>query len=481
MRDRKFGKSSLLSRFSRRRRWISVSPAFLIGLAVSCLQPATAQDAPRSLTLEQALQTALKQHPSLQRTDAFIAASASRARQARAGMMPTVTLQGTVTDGPLGAPAFGALGNPANFGAPPLSVQGMAGDPVKKQFGGGLNITQTLLDFGRTQHLIGARRGLLHAIEQDSETQKALVLVGVQQAYLDVLRAQQLAGIQQENVRRRETTARQARVFVDAQLKAGVDLQTALANAAEANVGLIAARNEVRYAFANLNNAMGATSMTSYLLDSDPGRSGAVPGLSLAESEEAAANRALSQRSELKSARFQLQAADQSIRGVQSELLPRFDAIASLGLVNPSGVIHNSQNYAVGLAVSIPLYTGGLVENRIAEERQKRELALAQEREATEAVKLQVARAWLNVQTHEAQVGAAREQVSAANSSLELASERYRLQLSSIVELTDSEATALRAKAALANAQYDLEQARALLGWATGDTFRRYSRVRILH
>ena len=461
-------------------RWI----AFILAVGVSCLDicmpsgPARAQDTAPRLTLERALQLALKQHPSLQRTDSQVGAAAARARQAQAGMMPTVTLQGTATDGPLGAPAFGPLGNPANFGAPPSSVQGLAGDPVKKQFGGGLNITQTLLDFGRTQHLTAARRELLHAAEQDSETQKALVLAAVQQAYLDVLRAQQLAAIQQENVQQRETTVRQARLFVDAQLKAGVDLQTARANAAEASFGLIAALNEVRYAFAALNNAMGATSMTVYQLEAGGALTGRESEPKPPGSVDEAMSRALSQRPELKSARLLLQAADEAIRGVRSELMPRFDAIASLGAVNPSGVIQNSKNYAVGLAVSIPLYTGGLVENRIAEERQKREVAAAQERETAEAVKLQTARAWLNVQTHEAQAKAAQEQVSAANMSLQLATERYRLQLNTLIELTDSEATSIRARASLANAQYDLQQARALLSWATGDTYRRYNRIR---
>jgi len=437
-----------------------------------------AQDTPRTLTLEQAMQAALKQHPSLQRTDALVGAAAARARQARAGMLPTVTLQGTATDGPLGAPAFGPLGNPANFGAPPLSVQGLAGDPVKKQFGGGLNVTQTLLDFGRAQHLFAARKDLQQSVEQDAETQKAMVLVSVQTAYLDVLRAQQLAAIQQENVQQRATTVKQASVLVEAQLKAGVDLLIAQANAAEANVGMAAAQNDVRYSFAALNNAMGATTMTAYQLDPDVGMAGGQTGAKPAATVDDAMARALNQRPELKSARLLLQAADQTIRGVRSELMPRFDAIASLGAVNPSGVIQNSKNYAVGLAVSIPLYTGGLVENRIAEEKQKREAALALERETVEAVKLQVARAWLNVQTREAQVKSAQEQVTAASGSLQLASERYRLQLNSLVELTDAEAAAIRARGVLANAQYDLLQARALLSWATGDTYAHYTRVR---
>jgi outer membrane protein len=436
----------------------------------------TAQGSPPALTLETAFQTALKQHPALQQSDAQIGAAKARSQQASAGMRPSLVIQGAATDGPLGAPAFGPLGNPAIYGASPLSVQGMAGDPVKKQFGGGLNITQTLYDFGRTQRLISARRELLRAAEQDGEAQKALVLLGVQQSYLNVQRAQQLALVSEQNLRQRETTVQQARLFVEGQLKSGVDLQLAQANAAEANVALIAAQNEVHSAFAALNNAMGETKLAEYTLEP----AAAVPGAAATPGPppaiEQALARALAQRPELQSIARQRQAEDQSIRGVRSELMPRFDAIASFGVVNPSGVIHNSQNYAVGLAVSIPLCTGGLVEGRVAEEKQKRDLVVAREKEIAEDVKLQVTQAWLGVQTSMAQVKAAQEQVISANASLQLASERYRLQLNTLVELTDAQALALRAQASLVNAQYDLEQAYALLNWATGDTYRRYRR-----
>lgn len=311
---------------------------------------------------------------------------------------------------------------------------------------------------------------MTRAAEEDADTQKALVLLGVQQAYLNVLRSQQLAAVQQENVRQREATVQQAHLFVEGQLKAGVDLQIAQANAAEASVGLIAAQNDVRSAFAALNNAMGETKLTEYALTS-------VPAFEAPKTLDQAIARALAQRPELQSLVLQRQAADQLIRGVRSEQMPRLDAIASLGVVNPSGVIQNSKNYAVGVAISIPLYTGGLVEGRVSEEKQKRDIAVAEEKETVEAVKLQVTQAWLNVQTRAAQVSAAQAQVTSANTSLQLASERYRLQLNTLVELTDAEALTIRARAALVNAQTDLEQAHALLDWATGETSRRYPRL----
>lgn len=437
---------------------------------------AQAQEPLPRLTLEQAFSTALKQHPSLQRALAQTAAVGARIRQAQSGQMPSLVLQGSATDGPLGAPAFGPLGNPGLNGTPPLNLQGLTGDPVKKQYGASLTLTLPLFDFGRTQHLVAARRGLLNAAQEDAETQKALVLLGIQQSYLNVLRLQQLSALQKENVLQRETTVRQARLFVESQLKSGVDLQLSQANVAEAQSALLGAQNEVRFAFARLNNAMGETKLTEYQLQQDASLPVSGTGSQPALTIEEAYRRAVTQRPELKSLFAQRQAADQSVRSVKSEMLPRFDAIASVGVINPSAIIQNDKNYAVGLAISIPLYTGGAIEGRISEEKQKREVAAAQEREIAEQIKLQVSRAWLDVQAREAQVRAAQEQVTSADASLKLAGERYRLQLNSLVELSDAEAIALRARTGLVNARHDLELAYAIRDWATGETYRTYLR-----
>jgi outer membrane protein TolC len=452
--------------------------AVLLGLVAG---PLPAQSPARRLTLEQALQIAVNRHPSLVRTDAQTAAARARIEQARAGTMPVVALQGAATDGPSGAPAFGPIGNPANFGALPMGVQGLAGDPLKKQFGGGLNISLTIFDFGRTQYLVGARRNLYHAAQEDAETQKALVLLTVEQAYLNVLRAQQLVSVQQADLRQRDATVTQARALVEGQLRSGVELQLAQADRAAAAGALAGGQNDLRYAFAALNNALGDTSLTPYQLD-DAGQTltAAPPAATVAPIEQIL-QRALAQRPEVRSLRLQREGAEQAIHGVRSELMPRLDGIASIGVVNPGASIHNDKDYAIGVAITVPLFTGGAVEGRIAEEKERRAALAAQEREVSEMVKLQVTRAWLDVQSRAAQVAAAQAQVAAAGSSVQLAGERYRLQLSTIVELTEAEAADLRARAQLVEATYDLLLSRAVLSWAAGDTYGKYSRTAARH
>src|SRR5207249_4390576 len=151
------------------------------------LTSAFGQEAPARLSLEVALQRALKGQPALDRAHDLTGAAAARVGQARSGFMPSLEFQGAATNGPAGAPAFG--------------LRGLAGDPLKKHYGSGLNLFYTLYDFGRTEHLVSSRKFQLGAAREDEETQKASVLLTVQAAYLNVLRTQQLAEVQKNNVR----------------------------------------------------------------------------------------------------------------------------------------------------------------------------------------------------------------------------------------------------------------------------------------
>jgi hypothetical protein len=49
------------------------------------------------------------------------------------------------------------------------------------------------------------------------------------------------------------------------------------------------------------------------------------------------------------------------------------------------------------------------------------------------------------------------------------------------VELTEAEAADLRARAQLVEATYDLLLSRAVLSWAAGDTYGKYSRTAARH
>jgi outer membrane protein TolC len=387
-------------------------------------------------------------------------------------MMPTLLLQGAATNGPAGAPTFGSLENPALLGTNPMSLEGMASDPLKKQYGAGLTVNQTIFDFGRTQHLVAARTDLVGAAKEDASAQVGTMLVSVEQAFYGVLHAQHQLELSEQNLKQRDATLRQAEAFVEGQLRSGVDLQVASANHADAASKLIAAKNDVRFAFAELNHAMGLTSMEEFALAEE----GSSVSSSVAKSAEEAMSLAVKQRPEVLSAINQSKASNQQLKAVRSELSPRLDAVGSVGAINKSSLMSDDKNYAVGIELSIPIFSGGYVEGRVSEERQKRATALAQEQMVRESVKLQAAKAWLDLQTRQAQLVSIEQQVAAAEKSLKLASERYNLRLGSIVELNESETLAIQARERLEDARFVVKLATSELAWATGSTFQKYIR-----
>lgn len=395
----------------------------------------------------------------------------ARLQQAHSGLLPTVLLQGVATDGPQGAPTFGPLENPGLLGTNPMSLEGLAADPLKKQYGAGLTINQTLFDYGRTQHLVSARSNLVDAAREDASSQIASLLLSVEQSYYGVLRAVRHAEVSAQNLKQREATLAQAKALVEGQIRSGVDLQIALANAAEAKSLLMAAQNELRYAFAQLNHAMGETSLTEYRLT--PALTGSVEDSEPKTGDEAM-DRASHLRPEVLGAQKQTRASDQLMKGIRSELMPRLDAIASVGSLRPSSLLTGDKNYAVGITLSIPIFSGGYVEGRLSEERQRKTSTIAQEDATKETVRLQAAKAWLEFETRKAQLVSAEEQAKAAGASLRLASERYQLRLSSIIELTQAETLAIQSDSQLADALYEISVAKASLDWATGHTYQKY-------
>src|SRR5262249_10846478 len=112
------------------RHSIVVVLVSLAKVALAQPAPAPALSQPPTLTLEDAMRRAVKSAPSIAKLQHLAGAAAELVRQARAGTLPSVAAVASATDGPTGAPAFG--------------VTGIAGDPLKKHYGAGLNIVQTL-------------------------------------------------------------------------------------------------------------------------------------------------------------------------------------------------------------------------------------------------------------------------------------------------------------------------------------------------
>src|SRR5713226_10392999 len=233
----------LLNIIIRAQRTAIISPA--------SSQPATA---PPNLSLDEAIRTALTQHPSLTRAREAIRAADARAGQAKAGYFPQISVSGAAKQGLSGA--SGALG-----------LRGLVTSPVYQDIGFSGALVQNIFDFGRTKHLYKASQWAAQALTPALESEQDRITYNVQLAYYSALEEQRLVKVGERTLAERQLAARQAEAFYKAELKSKADLSLAETNVSEANLVLVKARERLQTAFAGLNHAMGAVGEPSYNLE----------------------------------------------------------------------------------------------------------------------------------------------------------------------------------------------------------------------
>jgi len=427
-----------------------LSAGLAAALGVPCAAQAPAAVAPAgALTLEQAVDNALRERPLLQAGTERIAAAEARIRQARAGLLPRVDVQASATDGPLGSP--------------PLGLGGLVGTPIKKHTGGSLNLVQTLLDFGRTHNTVRARREEVKATEEQLQADRNRVVLEVRQAYFQALQARGLVDVNQRLLEQRRLVARQAETLRDNGLATRVEVDLAELNVSQSELALVRARNDVETSFASLSAAVGRVIPSGTPL-AEPVAAGA-GAASLTESLAAAEEG----RPELR----QIAAQERAFRHLESAAKagkrPLITGVGSVGKINPVPLFEaGDKPFAVGVALTVPIFTGGLVEGQTEEARRNAAAAGANREELRNQVRQQVTAAIAGVAAAQESIRVAQAQRVRAQDALSLATQRYQTQLGSIVELSQAQVAAATAEYDLLRSQYDLGLARAALDYATG-------------
>lgn len=409
------------------------------------------------LSLPQAIRQALRQRPLLEAEEQRIGAAAARVTQARSARLPRVEFQASITDGPLGAP--------------PLGLGGVVGTPIKKHYGASLNLTQTLIDFGRARQTVAARRSEADGQREALRADENRVVLEVQQAYYQALQAQRLLAVNRQILEQRQQVARQAEILRENGLATRLDVDLAELNVSQALLALTRAESDVEPAFASLAAAIGRPVPTDTVLEDIAPvevetplavRDRPVPAVA-----EATAM-ALRERPELKQLEAQAQANERLAEAARAGGRPLVTTVASVGKINPSEVAPRDKIYAVGAGLTVPIYTGGLIAGQVEEARRTAAAARASRDELANQIRSQVARAVANLAASDEALGVAHAQLTRARDALDLATQRYQTQLGTILEVTQAQVGYATAQNDFVTALYDRELAGAALDFTTG-------------
>jgi outer membrane protein len=428
------------------------SHLFILAAAATFISALASAQTVQTLSLQEAEQIAIQNHPQIQAATALASAAEAQVREVRASYYPnangSLTGAEAVDSNRIGA---GVLNSPAVF----------------DKYANGFSISQLVTDFGRTHQL--AKSSNLHARAQQENvvTSRADVLLQVDQSYFGVLRAQALLRVAQQTVSERQLVSNQVTQMAANLLKSQLDVTFANVDLAQSQLLLIQAQNNLQASYADLTRALGFADQRTYNLIEQVQTP--APPMDLTSLIQ----QAMMNRPELISQQFEVSAAQTFATAERDLWFPTISAVGAAGLIPFHAVVNttglNDQYAAAGFNVNIPIFNGhsfGALRN----EATARALAQQQNlRDLQDRIVRDVNKAWLDANSGYQRLSVVQQLVNQATLALNLAQARYQLGLSSIVELTQAQLNLTQAQIEQVDATYDYQTQLSVLNYQIGN------------
>jgi outer membrane protein len=422
----------------------------LIAAAILSGASAFAQTAPPTLTLAQVEQIAIQKNPHVQIAKLVALAEGQVKREARSADLPMLNGNLTAVDTHEGDRiTAGGLNNPV----------------VYQRAAGGVTLSQLLTDFGRTHNLISSADFQARAAASDEAASREDILLAVDIAFYHALASQAVLQVAQQTVTARQATADQVSALTNAKLRSSLDLSFANVDLQQAKLLLLNATNDNQESQAALNAILGEETPTTYtLVDETPTAPAPAP-------EEAAPliQLAFQSRPDLASLNYQASAAKKFSQAERDLQRPTISALgAAGGAPVRADQITTSWYGAAGVNMSIPIFDGFLYSARANEAKLRAQAADQSVLQLRQTISRDVTDTVLEAQSGFQRIDVTRQLLDQANSAFDLAQTRYKLGLSSIVELSQAQLAQTQAQIEYASARYAYQQTLAALRFQTG-------------
>lgn len=405
--------------------------------------PAAAQ----SLTLQDAEKIAIQNHPQIQAASYLATAAKAQVTEARSDYYPHA--YGSVTGVKAennSRVAAGALNNPIIF----------------SRFADGVTVQQLVTDFGRTHELVKSSELHAKAQEENVTTTRADVLLQVDAAYYGVLKAQAVLQVAEETVKDRQLVSDQITALEKNKLKSGLDVSFANVDLAQAQLLLVQAQNDLQASLAELSAALGYSDQRTFQLAEQP-----LPPAPPADLPTLIAQ-AIRNRPELVSRRLEVNSAQSYATAERDLWFPTLSAVGTAGLTPYRQDTLGSRYAAAGFNVNIPIFNGRQFNALHAEANAEANAQQQFLRDLQDAIVRDVRKAWLNANSGYQRLALTDQLLNQANQALNLAQARYKLGLSSIIELSQSQLNETQAEIAQASAKYDYAAQLSALNYQIG-------------
>jgi outer membrane protein len=402
------------------------------------------------LTQTDAEKLAIKNNPRVSVARLLALAQHQVVRETRAAELPAGTVSITAEDAENGSR---------------ISAGSLTASRLFEHAGAGGGFTQLITDFGRTGNLVAFSKLQEKAQDANALATTEDIVLAADRAFFNALQAQALLKVAEQNVDTRQTTETQVGELTKNKLKSTLDLSFADVNLSQAKLLLLDAQNNVDSTMAALDAVLGLDRQVTYGLIDDQAPVNAPPA-----GADQLLQLAFQQRPDLQALTYSQQAAVKFSHAQRDQMLPSISAAGTVGSVPIRPAQYYLTNWwgGIGINMNIPIFNGFLYSAQAKEASIRAQAASEQTRDLRDRIVRDVRTAWLAANTAYQRVAVTDELLREANLALSLAQTRYRLGLSSIVELSQAQFQQTDAAIGNTDAQYQYRLALATLNYQTG-------------
>jgi len=420
---------------------------------------------PEILTLEHAVDLALKGNHDLQLVQNQIALANISLQQQKASMLPELT--------------FSANGC-RQYAEKQTTTTGRSTD-LSLNLGANLNLFNGFHDVAAIK--VSKLEQL--AAQKELSRSEQTVLFNTIQGYIQALLAQEFIAVETENLNAQQVQLQLIANFCQAGKRPKADLFQQQAEIARSEKRLLDAQRIDQLRKLQLILSLGQSPRAEFQVQ-DPGIERLIKKLQ-GESQDRSIALALDQRSDLQARELKMKAAQTDMKvasagywpklSLYSDLSSSYNTIRSNNSLSSQLFAHNL-NAAVGLSLSIPVFDRWQTKNSVASARVQYNNRQVEWEKARQQVSLDVQQVQTEFITAAKQIQVSDSQMTYSRQALESIEARYKANSATVAELIQARAQTLDARYDWLEARFNLFSRSIALAYASGDI---QSMMAILH
>lgn len=400
-----------------------------------------------SLTLDEGLKLVTENGRDIRISQAQVDAAEAGVTLARAPYLPSIDLYGRET--------WLQYQPAALFGTKPVFTS-------QDQFTTyGFKATQLLYDFGKTSSNINSSKYALQAKEMEALHFRNYTAFDFTLAYLDLLESEKLLAVTAEEVKRYEAH----RKDTEARYKAGVITRNELLQAdvtlSDSLQRLLTAENSRSLKASRINSLI--QKPLNDEVRPEEIQSGPSAGMSLEDAWAVAET----ENPEIKDIDARIRAKEEGVSSIKSEYLPSIYVSGGYEYLENQYMVHQD-NWSFIAGVNLNLFAGGASSGKIRMAAGELKALRMTRDKLQDAVRLEVKRAYLDIQSSVRKIEVTKTAVAQAEENLRLQKLRYREGVGTTTEVLDAVTLLTTAETNSWKALYGLKRAEAGLLYAMG-------------